>query len=261
MNVLKKHRLSISFLLGLVLLTETIVRVLELPMWLLPAPSVVMLELFQSTDALLPHLTSTIKLTVIGLTAGALLGFLVGIALHLLPIVHKIGYPLILISQNIPTIVLAPLLVIWFGFGLMPKVVIIGLVCFFPIAIALLDGLRQATPELRHYFQMAGATKWQQFWKLELPYAMPSLFSGLKIAATYSVMGAVITEWLGAKEGLGVYMTYAQSAFRTDRVFVAIVLIVLLSLCIFGIIRLIEERFVHTYKKEEPHDTNNSSTS
>lgn len=238
-----------------------IVRLLEVPMWLFPAPSVVIEELFQSADTLLLHISATIKLTVIGLLAGCILGFLVGILLHVQPIVHKITYPLILISQNIPTIVLAPLLIIWFGFGLMPKVVIIGLICFFPIAISLLDGLRQATPELRQYFQMTGATKWQLFWKLELPYALPSLFSGIKIAATYSVMGAVITEWLGAKEGIGVYMTYAQSSFRTDRVFVAITLIVLLSLCFFGFIRFIEERFVHSYKKEAAHDTHHSSTS
>ncbi|MEK4425521.1 ABC transporter permease [Solibacillus sp. FSL K6-1523] len=261
MDFLKKYSVTVGFLISLLLIVEIAVRLLDLPTWLFPAPSIVIIELFQTSGELLPHVMATVKLTFIGLIAGSVLGFIVGILLHLLPIVHKIGYPLILISQNIPTLVLAPLLIIWFGFGLMPKVVIIGLVCFFPIAIALLDGLRQTTPELRQYFQMAGATKWQQFWKLELPFAMPALFSGLKIAATYSVMGAVITEWLGAKQGIGVYMTLAQSAFRTDRVFVAITLIVILSLCIFGIIRLIEERVVHNYKKEGPQHANHSSTS
>jgi ABC-type nitrate/sulfonate/bicarbonate transport system permease component len=134
--------------------------------------------------------------------------------------------------------------VIWFGFGLLPKMIVITLVCFFPITVAALDGFKQTSNELKHYMIMAGASNKQLFWKLELPYALPSLFSGLKISATYSVMGAVISEWLGAKDGIGVYMTLASSSFRTDRVFVAIFAIVALSLLFFSIIVLIERWLV-----------------
>lgn len=104
---------------------------------------------------------------------------------------------------------------------------------FFPIAVATIDGLRQTSPELIHYMKMAGATKQQIFRKLELPHALPAIFSGLKISATYSVMGAVISEWLGANQGIGVYMTLASSSFRTDRVFVAILFIMILCLFFF----------------------------
>ena len=101
--------------------------------------------------------------------------------------------------------------------------------------------LKTQRPELKYYMQMAGASKTQMFWKLELPYSLPSLFSGLKISATYSVMGAVISEWLGAKQGIGVYMTLASASFRTDRVFVAIFIIMLLSVLLFGLIRIFEK--------------------
>lgn len=259
MSKIKTYGLSLSFFVALLVAVELIVKVLAIPTWLLPAPSVVIIELITNFPALIPHIVATMKLATIGLISGVAVGFFIGVTLHLMPFVHQLLYPFILVSQNIPTIVLAPLLIIWFGFGLLPKVVIISIVCFFPIAIAMLDGLRQTTPELKHYFLMAGANRQQLFWKLELPFAMPSLFSGLKIAATYSVMGAVVTEWLGAKEGLGVYMTYAQSAFRTDRVFVAITCIVTLSLLFFAVIRLLEEKIVHRHDKGGQQDAKHSS--
>jgi ABC-type nitrate/sulfonate/bicarbonate transport system permease component len=146
--------------------------------------------------------------------------------------------------------VLAPLLVIWFGFGLLPKIIVITLVCFFPVTIAALDGFKQTDRDLVHYFTMSGASKKQLFWKLEVPHSLPSIFSGLKIAATYSVMGAVISEWLGSKQGIGVYMTLASSSFRTDRVFVAIFAIMTLSLLFFFVIVLLERYFVKWQRKE-----------
>ena len=153
-----------------------------------------------------------------------------------MPKLREAIYPLLILSQNIPIIVLAPLLVIWFGFGITPKLLIITLVCFFPIAVAMIDGLKHTNPELIHYMKMAGASKKQIFTKLEFPHALPQMFSGLKISATYSVMGAVISEWLGANQGIGVYMTLASSSFRTDRVFVAILFIVLLCFIFFTMI-------------------------
>lgn len=254
----KKYGVQLGFMLAVIVLAETVIRFFEVPNWLVPAPSVVVGELVSSSAELVPHILATIKLSLLGLWIGGMFGFVLGNVLHIWPAAYQIVYPFMLISQNIPTIVLAPILIIWFGFGILPKLVIISLVCFFPIALALLDGLRQTAPELKHYFQMAGATKWQQFWQLELPSAMPALFSGIKIATTYSVMGAVITEWLGAKEGIGVFMTYAQSSFRTDRVFVAIVVIVALSLTYFAVVRLIEERYVHRYKRGSRRGARNS---
>src|SRR5699024_10025355 len=154
-----------------------------------------------------PHFISTLTLTFFGFIIGASFGLIVATSLHLSKRLRQTFYPFLVLSQNIPIIVLAPLLVIWFGFGVLPKFLIITIACFFPIAISTLSGLQQANPGLLHYMHMMGARKGQLFWKLELPHAIPSMMSGLKIAATYSVMAAVVSEWLGAQKGIGVFMT------------------------------------------------------
>lgn len=241
---------SLFFLLVLFLLWELLIRITETPKWILPAPSDVIKEAAASFNDLYGHLLSTICLAIVGLVLGCTVGLLISIILHRLPKVNEVLYPLLILSQNIPTIVLAPLLIIWFGFGLLPKLIVISLVCFFPIVVSSMDGFKQTAPELKHYMDMIGASRKQTFWKLEFPHALPSIFSGLKIAATYSVMGAVISEWLGAKKGIGVYMTLAQSSFRIDRVFVAIGFIMLLSISLFGVIRLLEKLVVKGRKEE-----------
>lgn len=240
---------SVLFLLFLFILWEILVKLTETPKWLLPAPSDVLKEGLNGFGDLSTHLLSTIQLSILGLVIGSSVGLIIAIILYRLPKVNQVLYPLLILSQNIPTIVLAPLLIIWFGFGVMPKLIVISLVCFFPIVIASMDGFRQTAPELKHYMEMIGATRNQIFWKLEMPHSLPSIFSGLKIAATYSVMGAVISEWLGAKSGIGVYMTLAQSSFRIDRVFVAIFFIMLLSVLLFGVIRLIEKLVIKGRKE------------
>ncbi|KHE68170.1 ABC transporter permease [Halobacillus sp. BBL2006] len=245
----KKGWRPASVLILLLLIWEASSRFLNVPDWLLPAPSLIAKEGIIGWNGYSHHLFSTIQLTVAGFLIGASVGLIIAIALHLIPSLREAIYPLLILSQNIPIIVLAPLLVIWFGFGALPKLIVIVLVCFFPIAVSAMDGLKQTTPELKHYMHMAGATKGQIFRKLEWPHALPSIFSGLKISATYSVMGAVISEWLGANQGIGVYMTLASSSFRTDRVFVAIFLIMVLSLLFFFLITLAERRLTKWQSK------------
>lgn len=240
---MRKIFIPIISLIVLIAIWETSTRLFQIESWILPAPSVIVLEAIMNWDNYQEHIGSTILLTILGLVIGVSIGIIIAVILHLVPLVKQMVYPLLLLSQNIPIIVLAPLLVIWFGYGTLPKIIIITLVCFFPITIAALDGFRQTNRELVHYMKMAGATKRQMFLKLELPHALPAIFSGLKIAATYSVMGAVISEWLGASKGIGVYMTLASSSFRTDRVFVAIILIIILCFTFFGLI-LLAERLV-----------------
>ena len=238
-------------LLLLFIIWEIAVKIADIPNWLLPAPSDIFTEIINGWQSFSSHFLSTVELSFIGFIIGSSIGLFTAIILHLLPFIRESIYPLIILSQNIPIIVLAPLLVIWFGFGLLPKIIVITLVCFFPITVATLDGLKQTPSNLKHYMMIAGATKQQLFWKLELPYSLPSLFSGLKISATYSVMGAVISEWLGAKSGIGVYMTLASSSFQTDRVFVAIFFIMALSLLYFTVILLIERLLVKWNRKED----------
>ncbi|KGX86270.1 ABC transporter permease [Pontibacillus marinus] len=248
-NIVQKGWRPLLVIILLFVIWEVATRVFEIPAWLIPSPSQVVDEGISGWSVYEHHLYSTILLTLIGFIIGTSFGILVAICLHLIPTVRNMFYPLIIFSQNIPIIVLAPLLVIWFGFGMLPKLIVITLVCFFPIAVSTLDGLRQTSTELMHYMKMAGASNGQIFWKLEWPHALPSLFSGLKISATYSVMGAVISEWLGAKEGIGVYMTLASSSFRTDRVFVSIFVIMALSLTFFLLITALEKWFIRWKSK------------
>lgn len=243
-KVIREKGGAIFFLLFVLIIWEIIVKITATPTWLLPAPTIIFLEAVRTFSQISSDIISTIQLTTLGFIIGSLAGFALAVILHISIGLRQMVYPLLILSQNIPIIVLAPLLIIWFGFGLLPKLIVIGLVCFFPVVVAALDGFKNTAPELLHYMKMVGASKIQLFWKLEFPHAMPSLFSGLKISATYSVMGAVISEWLGAKQGIGVYMTMASSSFRTDRVFVAIFIIMLLSLLFFAIIRFLEKLFV-----------------
>ena len=196
---------SALVLLLLFIAWELIVKIMDIPEWLLPAPSKISTEAFIRWSDLTVHLLSTVNLSVTGFIIGTCIGLLTAVLLYLIPFLKESLYPLLILSQNIPTIVLAPLLVIWFGFGMLPKIIVITLVCFFPVTVAALDGFKQTPTELKHYLYMAGANKRQIFWKLQWPHALPSIFSGVKISATYSVMGAVISEWLGAKRNWCVY--------------------------------------------------------
>ncbi|MEK3889575.1 ABC transporter permease [Bacillus sp. FSL K6-3431] len=251
LSMLKKGWKPVAVLILLLIIWELAVKLAEIPKWLLPAPSVIWHEAINGFDQFLPHIQSTIVLALVGFMIGCSIGLFVAILLHLLPGVREAVYPLLILSQNVPIIVLAPLLVIWFGFGLLPKMIVITLVCFFPVTIAALGGFRNPPTEMKHYMLMAGASKTQIFSKLEWPHALPALFSGLKISATYSMMGAVISEWLGAKKGIGVYMTLASSSFRTERVFVAIMIIMILSMLFFSIITAAERWLVKWNGKGE----------
>jgi ABC-type nitrate/sulfonate/bicarbonate transport system permease component len=232
-------------------LWESVVRVFAVEEWFLPAPSIILAESKSVLPTFLPHFMSTLTLSFFGFVIGTTVGLFVATALHLSQRGRETFYPFLILSQNIPVIVLAPLLVIWFGFGPLPKLIVITLACFFPIAVSALGGLQQTSRELKLYMDMMGASKAQMFWKLELPYAVPSILSGLKIAATYSVMAAVISEWLGAQKGIGVFMTLAASSYKTPRVFVAIFITMLLSLAFFGCILLLEKALVRWQKKGE----------
>ncbi len=248
-SLVKKGWRPAAVLILLLILWEGAARLFDVPSWLLPLPTQIAEEAVSGSALYAPHILSTVMLSAAGYLAGISVGIFTAICLFRVPALQQAVYPLIILSQNIPVIVLAPLLVIWFGFGMLPKVIVITLVCFFPVTIAALDGFRHTDRDMLHYMKMTGANNRQIFWKLQWPYALPSLFSGLKIAATYSVMGAVISEWLGANKGIGVYMTMASSSFKTDRVFVAIALIMVLSLLYFGIITAVERMALRSRSK------------
>lgn len=230
---------------------ELIVRFKLVYVWLIPSPIGVLEEMINGWSRLLEHWLATMQLTLLGFAGGAICGVLLGMLLHFIPLFRQAMYPVLILSQNIPVIVIAPILTMLLGFGLFPKVLLIVLVCFFPICIAMLGGLAQVDHSLKNYMGMIGSSKWQQFVHLELPGSLSSLFSGLKIAASYSVLSAVVAEWLSPKLGLGGYMILSSRGYLPERVFAAVLLIVFTSLLLFWIVGLVERMIVRWQPRKE----------
>ena len=202
-------------LISLAVCWELAVLALAVPKWILPAPSAIW-QAFWDTRALMGvHVGQTMLEVAIGIGVALMTGVAVAAILDYSPVLRRAVYPLLVISQTVPILALAPLLIIWFGFGIAPKVIVVTLFCFFPIAINTSDGLTSTEPEMVDLFRSMGATRPQIWLKVRLPAAAPYFFSGLKIAATYSVAGAVVGEWVGAKQGLGIFLLRSSAAFKT----------------------------------------------
>ncbi|MGO4182792.1 ABC transporter permease [Paenibacillus sp. MCAF9] len=218
--------------------------------WLIPSPISIVKGAIAIWPRLMMHTGATVQLTLIGFLGGSAVGLLLAALLHLIPGVRSAVYPLLVLSQNVPIIAIAPILTMLLGYGMLPKALLVIMVCFFPITVAMLSGLMNTDAQLRNYLQMIGIRKWQLFWKLELPHAIVHLFSGLKIAASYSVLSAVVAEWLGTNKGLGSFMLISSKGFMPDRVFAAVAIIVALSLTLFGLVTL-AERLVIRWRPEK----------
>jgi ABC-type nitrate/sulfonate/bicarbonate transport system permease component len=182
----------------------------------------------------------TLVEVVLGLALSVVAGTLFAVGMHLLRPLRDAAYPLLVGSQAIPIVVLAPLFVLAFGYGIGPKLAIVALICFFPITVNLLDGLRSAPPELLKLMRSMGASRLRTLWSVELPAALPSLFSGLKIAASVSVIGAVFGEWAGADEGLGRLVLLGNNQLQTPRVYAGIVILTLMAVGLFALTAVAE---------------------
>lgn len=244
---MKKYLPSLGVFLLLLLLWETVVRWLDIKEYILPAPSAIGQALIDSANLLWKHSLQTVNEAFLGfilaIVGGVVLAMLMGIFL----VIKRALYPLVVISQTVPVMAVAPLLIIWFGYNLLPKVIVVALVCFFPITVSLVEGLEAVDHDMVKLLLAMGATPWQILNKVQLPGALPSFFSGLKISATYSILGAVIGEWLGASSGLGVYMIRSMNSFLTAQVFAAIVVISLLSLIFFGMVLVLAHLIMPWY--------------
>lgn len=236
-----------ALIAGLLVLWEVGVRLTDAPPWLLPAPSAVAAAFVDAGPQLWQHTGRTLVETAAGLLASVVTGVALAVAVDLLPPLRRAIYPLLVVSQTIPIIALAPLLVVWFGFGLLPRVLVVTLVCFFPIVISTAQGLAAADPDMVALLSSMGADRWMVFRKVRLPGALPAALSGLRIAATYAVMGAVISEWIGASQGLGVFMIRSANSYLTARLFAAIALTSVLSIALFGLVVLLERWAVPWY--------------
>lgn len=216
-------------IIGLLLIWEAAVRIFKVPDYILPAPSQILAAAYDIYGLLLYHTGVTVGEALGGLLLAIAVAFIMAMLLHSLNWLYGMVYPLLILSQTIPLIILAILLPLWLGWGITPKIVIVVLVCFFPIVINLLNGLDGVDPDQLSLFRSMGASNLATFFMVKIPAALPSFFTGVRISATYSLMAAVISEWVGAQRGLGYFMTIKQKAFAIDEVLAAVFVICLIS--------------------------------
>lgn len=215
---------------------EVWVRVRNTADYVLPPPSQIWSAFVANRGLLGNHILTTLSEAGLGLVVGALFGVGLAVLITGSRFARRVLYPIVVASQTVPMIIMAPLLVLWFGFGLTPKIVVVALVTFFPIVVATVGGLTGADPEMVDLVRSMGASRRDVLRHVRVPHALPALFDGLRIAAAYTVAAAVIAEWTGASKGLGIYISRSQASFRVDQVFVAVVIVALLSTALFVVI-------------------------
>jgi ABC-type nitrate/sulfonate/bicarbonate transport system permease component len=224
----------------LILLWEAAVDSGFVPRFILPSPSDVLKAFVITMPDMKDHIFVTLLEAMTGFAISIIFSLGLAMTMDRIPAVKKALYPLLIVSQTIPIIALAPLFMLWFGFGILPKIIVVVLVCFFPIIISLLEGLNSVDVDMINLLKSMGASQSQIFKIVKLPASMVGLFSGLRIAATYSIMGAVIGEWLGGDEGIGFYMVRVKHSFAVDKVFAAILVVVILSMSLFKVITILQ---------------------
>lgn len=212
------------------------------PGYMLPSPVQVVRAFVGDFALLCENAKITLEEAFFGLVLGIAIGFVFAMLMDTFSWLHRAVYPLLVISQTIPTVAIAPLLVLWFGYEMTPKIILIVIATFFPITVGLLDGFRAADPDAINLLRSMGAGKWQIFRYIKYPSALPQFFSGLRIASAYAVVGAVISEWLGGFGGLGVYMTRVKKAFAFDKMFAVIFLISAISLVLMALVDLLQKK-------------------
>ena len=223
---------------------DWISNALNIEDFLVPAPSDIAKSLWEDRSLLGSNAWVTLKEVVFGFAIAAVAGIGFALLIHLSETARRAVYPLLVASQTIPIVILAPILVVWFGFGLTPKLVIVALICFFPITVNMLDGLRSVDPDLTKMLRSLGAGRLQRLWRAEIPTALPYAFSGARVAITVSVIGAVFAEYVGSSEGLGHLINQAQAQLLTARSFAAVVVLSAMAILLFALVSLIERKVV-----------------
>lgn len=240
MNRWKNKAAPVLLIAALLVCWEAVVRIREIPLYVLPAPSQVVEALIANRGTLAAHGAVTVAEALAGMAIALLLALVIGIAMDAFPAVKSGVYPVLVVTQTVPMIVLAPILIIYLGFGITPKILTVVLMCFFPIVVSFADAMGQMDEEYVQLVRSFGAGRWMAYRLVKIPAAVPGLISGLKVAATYSISGAVVGEWIGAQSGLGYYLLRVKNGYMLDKVFACVLVIVALSLCMNGVIRLFQ---------------------
>jgi len=249
LTVLQARLLSAALLLVLLAAWELAVRRSGLSALVLPAPSSVAAALWNgvATGYFWPHIRATVLALLLGLAGGGVAGLLMGMALAESTLLERVFRPYVVVSQVVPKLALAPLFVLWFGFGIAPTALITGLICFFPLMENTLTGLKHVDPQRLQLFRMLGATRWQTLLRLKLPVGLPSILAGLRMAVVLALVGAVVGEFIGASQGLGAVVIASQGMMDTALMFAALVLIALIGLVLYQATLLLERRLLTPY--------------
>lgn len=223
---------------GIVAVWELAVVIFQIPGYVLPSPIQVAAALIQERGILASHGLVTVAEALTGIAISLVFAVILGVVMDCFPLARRGIYPILVATQTVPMIVMAPILIIYMVFGVGPKILTVVLMCFFPVAVSFCDGLAQVDEEYVNLVRSYGAGRWKAYRLVKIPASVPALISGLKVAATYSISGAVVGEWIGAQKGLGYYLLRVKNGYMLDKVFACVAVIVFLSLCMNGVIRL-----------------------
>ncbi|BBM47658.1 binding-protein-dependent transport system innermembrane protein [Leptotrichia wadei] len=246
-NITDKIASSIIIVV-LLMIWQILSMVNIIPKFMLPSPFEVVKAFVSDFPLLMKHTEVTLVEAFLGLGLGIILGFVVAVIMDRFEYAYKMIYPVLVITQTIPTVAIAPLLVLWMGYGILPKIMLILLTSFFPITIGLLDGFHSVDRDMLNLLKTMGATSFQNFIHLKLPSSLGYFFAGLRISVSYSIIGAVVAEWLGGYDGLGVYMTRVRKSYSFDKMFAVIFLISGISLLLMYFVKKIQ-RWCMTWEK------------
>jgi putative hydroxymethylpyrimidine transport system permease protein len=224
--------------------TGVIADALNLENYLVPSPVEVGEALWENRSLLLENAWVTLREILLGILAAFVVGVAFAVLMHRWQVLRDAAYPLVVASQTIPIVVISPILVVWFDYGITPKIIIVALICFFPITVNVLDGLRCVDPDSVKLMRSLGASRWQLFRRAEAPSALPSLFTGVKIAVVVAPIGAVFAEWAGSSAGLGHLIQSDLAYFQVARQFATVAVLSAMALVLIGLVALAERRVV-----------------
>ncbi|MCD7868034.1 MAG: ABC transporter permease [Clostridiales bacterium] len=236
-------------ILALLAIWEIVVRAADIPLYVLPSPSSTLKTFVTEFPTLMGHAAVTIMEALAGMSISLVIGVAMGIAIDAMPLFKRCVYPILVVTQTVPVIVLAPIFIIYLGFGYAPKILTVVLMCFFPIVVSFSDGLGEMDTGYLNLVKTYGGTRLQLYRIVKIPAAMISLLSGLKVAATYSISGAVVGEWIASQSGLGYYLIRAKNQYMLDKVFACVLMIVILSLLMNGLVKLLGYVFSPTLRR------------
>ena len=245
-NILRQQ-ISILGMVALLAVWQVMGWLKLLPKFILPTPLEICQAFVRDAELLAIHSWATLKVALLGLLLGVIIACLLAVLMDSLSWLNDLIYPMMVVVQTIPTIALAPILVLWLGYGILPKIVLIILTTTFPIIVSILDGFRHCDRDTLTLFELMQANRWQILWHFKIPASLPYFYAGLRVSVSYAFITTVVSEWLGGFEGLGVYMIQSKKLFQYDTMFAIIVLVSVISLLGMKLVA-ISEKFVIKWK-------------